>query len=159
MKLLVFSDSHGELSHMCEAIDREHPDYVFHLGDHDRDAEDLGRLYPALPIVSVRGNCDYASDTPLVKLVPLGGFRFFLCHGHTYGVKGSLLRVSYAALEQKADVLLFGHTHEPWLEQYGDLLQLNPGSCGYGYRPSFGRILIEQGKISASIELCSGSQL
>ena len=157
MKLLVFSDSHGELSYMCEAVRREKPDYVFHLGDYDRDAEDLEREFPMLPIVSVRGNCDYSSHTPVLRMVPLADRRFFLCHGHTYGVKSGYLRAAYAAEEQDADVLLFGHTHEAYLEDTGGLLIMNPGSCGYGYRPTYGRILIEGGDITADVLPCSGS--
>ncbi len=157
MKLLVFSDSHGELSHMCEVIERERPDYVFHLGDYDSDAEELLRRYPMLPLVYVRGNCDYSSGTPLQRVVPLDGHRFFLCHGHRYGVKSGILRAVYAAREQNADVLLFGHTHEAYLEEAEDLLLMNPGSCGFGYLPSYGRILLENGKLSAELLPCDGS--
>ena len=151
MKIIVFSDSHGELDGMRQVIDREKPDYVFHLGDHDRDAERISDEYFSLPVAMVRGNCDYMTDTPAVRILSLGGVRFFLCHGHTYGVKGSLLRVTYAAREQRADVLLFGHTHESYYECLeGDdgrkLHILNPGACGYSYRPSYGRIVLEPGR-------------
>lgn len=147
MKILVFSDSHGELSHMREAIRREKPDQIFHLGDYDRDAEDLEREFPTIPIAGVRGNCDYWSDSPVTRLIRLGGHRFFLCHGHTLGVKTSYMRASYAAMEQKADFLLCGHTHEPFHGETEDsrLTILNPGSCGFSY-PSYGRILLESGR-------------
>ena len=56
MKIIVFSDSHGELEGMRKVIDREQPDYVFHLGDHDLDAERLGEEYFTLPVTAVRGN-------------------------------------------------------------------------------------------------------
>ena len=77
---------------MCDVIRREKPDYVFHLGDHDSDAEDLRREFTMLPISGVRGNCDWHSDAPLTLTVLLGGHRFFLCHGHTYGVKSDPIR-------------------------------------------------------------------
>ena len=145
MKLLIFSDSHGECSRMLEAVRAEQPDYVFHLGDHDRDAEDLSRDFPTLAVTAVRGNCDYWSDTPDTRLITLGGLRFFLCHGHTLGVKSGLLRASYAAMSKRADVLLFGHTHEPYLATRLGLTLMNPGACGFSY-PSYGRILLEPGK-------------
>ena len=106
MKVLVFSDSHGELSFMRDVIRQERPDQIFHLGDHDRDAEDLAGEFPTIPIAAVQGNCDYYSDAPLTRVITLRGSRFFLCHGHTFGVKTSYLRASYAALEQKADFLI-----------------------------------------------------
>ncbi len=153
MKIIVFSDSHRELDGMRQVIDREKPNYVFHLGDHDSDAEQISQAYPALPVAMVRGNCDGWSDTPTTLSFILGSLRFFLCHGHTYGVKGGCLRVVYAAREQNADVLLFGHTHEAYYEcmdsvQGGKLHILNPGSCGCGYRPSYGRIILEDGRIT-----------
>lgn len=144
MKILIFSDSHGELSYMRKAIKKEKPDYVFHLGDHDRDAEELEREFPLLPIVAVRGNCDsWGSDSPLTRLIPIGGLRLFLCHGHTLGVKGGLLRASYAAREQEADILLYGHTHEAHSEtDPSGLVLFNPGACGYSWSPSYGCLTI-----------------
>ena len=134
MKILIFSDSHGDTSHMRTAVEKEKPDYVFHLGDHDWDAAELEREDPTLPIAAVCGNCDgWDSESPKARLITLNGLRIFLCHGHTYGVKGSLLRASYAARELQADILLYGHTHEAHQETDRTGLTLfNPGSCGYG---------------------------
>lgn len=151
MKIIVFSDSHRELEGMRQVIGREKPDYVFHLGDHDTDAEQLSRDFPLLPVTMVRGNCDGWSDTPKTLCFVLGGVRFFLCHGHTLGVKSGYLRAEYAALEKNADVLLFGHTHEAYYacEELGGrrLHVLNPGSSGYGWEPSYGRIVADRGTI------------
>lgn len=152
MKIIVFSDSHRDLEGMRKVLRREKPDYVFHLGDHDTDAELVAQEFPTLPIAMVRGNCDGWSETSKSLTLALGGLRFFLCHGHLYGVKSSYLRVTYAALEQKADVLLFGHTHEAYYactDAGGgrQLHVLNPGSCGYGWRPSYGKIILEAGSI------------
>ena len=156
MKLIVFSDSHRELDHMRDVIDREKPDYVFHLGDHDYDMATLEREYPLLPVVKVCGNCDGRTDTAQTAVVTLGKTRFFLCHGHTLGVKYDMTRAIYAALEQKADVLLYGHTHVAAAEQIRGLYVLNPGSCGYDARPSYGYfILNSSGRIADwGIERC-----
>ena len=148
MKLIVFSDSHRELSHMRDVIDREKPDYVFHLGDHDTDAEQIEREYPLLPMVAVRGNCDRRSHSPESTVVTLGKTRFFLCHGHAYGVKYDVSPAIYAAMEERADVLLYGHTHIPAAEKIRGVIVLNPGSCGYFYGPTYGRFLLENGKIT-----------
>ena len=148
MKLIVFSDSHRELSHMREVLDREKPDYVFHLGDHDSDAERISREFPTLSVAMVRGNCDGWSDTSVTLTLALGGVKFFLCHGHTLGVKSSYLRAIYAAREQGADVLLFGHTHVPEQDVCRGLKLLNPGSCGYGYQPTYGFFVLENGTIT-----------
>lgn len=137
---------------MRQVILREQPDTVIHLGDHDYDAELIGREFPQLPLIRVRGNCDGWSDTPLTLTIVLGGVRFFLCHGHTYGVKGGLLRAVYAAKENKADILCFGHTHEPLLDETDEeTILLNPGSCGYGWRPSYAVLTIDGGRIVPEI--------
>lgn len=162
MKLIVFSDSHRELSHMREIIQKKKPDYVFHLGDHDSDAEQLCREFPTLPVAMVRGNCDGWSDTSVTLILALGGLKFFLCHGHTLGVKSNYLRAVYTAREQDADVLLFGHTHEAYherMERRGEkpLYVLNPGSCGYGYRPTYGFFTVENSRILEwGIKPCQG---
>ncbi|MBO4419743.1 MAG: metallophosphoesterase [Oscillospiraceae bacterium] len=153
MKLIIFSDSHRELGHMRDVIEREKPDYVFHLGDHDADAQQIGREFPTLPVAMVRGNCDGWSDTAEILTLTLGGLRFFLCHGHTLGVKSGCLRAVYAAREQNADVLLFGHTHAPYQlcedrEGQKRLFILNPGSCGYDYSPGYGFFILENGTVA-----------
>lgn len=147
MKLIVFSDSHRELDHMRDVIAREKPDYVFHLGDHDADAEDIRYEYQSLPVAMVRGNCDGWSDTPESLSLVLSGVRFFLCHGHRYGVKHSISTAVYAALEENADVLLYGHTHVANQDEISGIKVLNPGSCGYCSRPSYGFFLLENNAI------------
>ena len=132
MKLLVLSDSHGAVAPMEEAVKRESPDLVLHLGDCWRDAEALAGRFPELPLVQVPGNCDYSSQPP-ERLLELEGRRILLCHGHTYGVKQSLLNAGFAAQEQDVDLFLFGHTHKPLVEQRGETLFLNPGSVGLGH--------------------------
>lgn len=49
MKLLVFSDSHGNVANMEDAVRREEPDQVLHLGDVVRDADALRRRFPTFP--------------------------------------------------------------------------------------------------------------
>ena len=153
MKIVVFSDSHRDLENMRLVLQREKPDVMIHLGDHDQDAERIGQEFTKLPIIRVRGNCDGWSDTPLTLTVVLGGVRFFLCHGHTYGVKGSYMRAFYAAEENKADILCFGHTHEAYLDDSDPRITvLNPGAVGYGWQPSYGLIKISGGRMQVKIK-------
>ena len=151
MRLLILSDSHGNLQYMTQAVERLGPTHVIHLGDHTRDAQDLSRRYPMLPVVSVRGNCDYGDDTPEQRLVEYGGVRILMTHGHRYGVKSGLLRYSMAALENQVDVALFGHTHCAYCEAYQGVWLLNPGSCGLCMRPSYGVVEIQAGKAACRI--------
>ena len=150
MRLLILSDSHGNLQYMTQAVERLGPTHVIHLGDHTRDARDLAGRFPMTPLVSVRGNCDYGDDTPEQRLADYGGVRVLMCHGHRHGVKSGLQRYLLAAKESLADVALFGHTHQAYCEEEGGVWLVNPGSCG-GYAPTCAVIDIAAGKPSCRI--------
>lgn len=128
MKILILSDSHGELSTAEKVIRYEKPDHVIHLGDCIRDAEDLSREFPTLPICKVPGNNDWFSDETKEKVITLCGTKIFLCHGHTTGVRDGVTVQLAKALRQNCSVSLFGHTHSPYLEEQDGVLLLNPGS-------------------------------
>ena len=104
MKILVLSDSHGNLTNMERAFALEQPDAVFHLGD---GAGDFARLCRGsaqfAAACGVAGNCDFGADCPTVRTAEYGGYRFFLTHGHQYQVKYSLMRLYYAAREALAE--------------------------------------------------------
>lgn len=156
-KICVFSDSHGYADNMLSAIAWEQPDLVIHLGDGEADLDLIRRGYPTLPIENVRGNCDRYSSVPEVLRLTVGGRRIFAAHGHTYGVKGdpTYTRLLFAAMEDEADIVLFGHTHMACQDEVNGMTIMNPGSCGDTYRPSYGMIMIEDGKTESKI--CSFS--
>lgn len=151
MKILVVSDSHGNVNNMVLAVERERPDRIFHLGDGWRDAEKLHSMFPEIPLEQVPGNCDFHPVEPAVKRLELGGKRILLCHGHTYRVKEGLLEAGYAAQEAQADLLAFGHTHRPTQEWAGKSLLLNPGSIGYWGDPAYAVVTIADGKLTADL--------
>ena len=138
MKLLVLSDSHGTVDNMTLAVKRTQPDWIFHLGDMVRDGEALHAQFPEIPFVQVSGNCDLCALEPPEKLLCLADKRILLCHGHTLHVKESLLQAMYAALEQKADLFLFGHTHRIFSQTRNGVAMLNPGSIGDAGYPTYG---------------------
>lgn len=147
LKLLVLSDSHGNVRNMAEAVERTAPRMILHLGDCWRDAEQLHDLYPDIPLIQVPGNCDFRPQEPTERLLCREGKRILLCHGHTYGVKQSLLSAGYAAEEQDLDLFLFGHTHKPLVDMRGKTLFLNPGSIGDWARPFYGVVTLESGRL------------
>ncbi|MBQ5743220.1 MAG: metallophosphoesterase [Clostridia bacterium] len=132
MKILIISDTHGECSSAARIIRQEKPDHIIHLGDCLRDAEDLDREFPILPICKVPGNNDWFSDETKEKVIRLGGTNLFLCHGHTTGVKNGIDVQLAKALHHRCSVSLFGHTHRPYLEEKDGVLLMNPGSLTYG---------------------------
>jgi putative phosphoesterase len=142
MKCLCFSDSHGSPHNIRLALSK-HPDaeVIFFLGDGLRDLEDFV-LDRSRAFFAVQGNCDYhallgESFVKKTDSITLMGKRIFFTHGDLYGVKYGLDGVKKLAIDYNADVVLFGHTHQP-LEKYvptdeGGFYLFNPGSIGGGY--------------------------
>ena len=146
MNILVVSDSHGKVDKLIQAVEQVHPGYVLHLGDCQRDLEKLRQAFPMLPMEGVPGNCDWGSCDQPERLLEMGGVRIFMLHGHTRNVKSSPMSALYAAKEYGAQVLLFGHTHRPLVDNDGALLVLNPGAAGDPLHPTCGILTIENGR-------------
>jgi len=129
-----------------EAVRRERPELVIHLGDGLSDAQLLAtEIYPT-PVLGVQGNCDFPRDAaPITHTFHAESVRFFMTHGHAYGVKNGLLRLSLAARECEAQVVLFGHTHVPFCHQENGIWFLNPGSCRS--RLNYGVVRIENSEL------------
>ena len=149
MKILVLSDSHGNLANMLRAVEKEAPNMILHLGDCWRDGEKLRAMFPGVPFEQVPGNCDFRPMEETERLLFWEDKRVLMCHGHTYSVKQSLLPAGYAAEEQNLDLFLFGHTHRPLVDMRGKTLFLNPGSIGDYGRPFYGVVTLENGKLDA----------
>ena len=157
MEYLIFSDSHGNTRNLREAfrLQIQRPRGIIFLGDGLRDLEmtDFGDV----PVMAVRGNCDWLSQNePSALMLSMGEHTAFCVHGDAYRVKGGLESLKTAAACRGADLVLFGHTHQPHLEvipadeQVGDVILqkplylFNPGSIGQR-EASFG-VLTLQGK-------------
>ena len=158
MKILVCSDSHGNLDNLVRAVEREAPDRIYHLGDGWRDAQRLHAQFPDIPLEQVPGNCDWSVQSPAELLLTVRGKRILLCHGHTYGVKQSLLNAGYAAEEQDLDLFLFGHTHKPLVDRRGKTWFFNPGSIGDPLRPSYGVVTLDGDRLDARTVLLNESR-
>lgn len=154
MKAAVFSDSHGQTVLMEETVRRVRPDAIIHLGDHERDADELRMKFPEIPLYSVCGNCDLMPMAPARAAVQLGPVKAFITHGHLYNVKyGSVDSLVYAAMEQGAQLAMFGHTHEALNIQVGGVTVLNPGTAGKGRRPTWALVTVfENGGIYCEIK-------
>ena len=153
MKFIVFSDSHGDVDHMIRAVRLENPAMCFFLGDGEYDLTRLQRRFPSLPVNAVRGNCDLRSTLPRALTCAAGGVRIFATHGHLFGVKHDPIyrELCEAALAENADVVLFGHTHEPFRDRTMGMELLNPGSIGPTTRPSYGLILLDGDRVETAV--------
>ena len=152
MKICVFSDSHGVSDNMLHAVYVDEPDALIFLGDGERDLKPIRRRYPALPVHAVCGNCDVGFSVPDKLVLTLEGVRIFAVHGHRHDVKYdlSLDYLLRSARAEQADVILFGHTHAPYLETREGILLLNPGACGF-FQPRYARLFLENGQAWAEL--------
>lgn len=146
MKIAIFSDSHKIKSGMVITVKAEKPDVIFHLGDYQSDAEVLSENFPDIPLYTVYGNCDFIQRGDARIIVELAGKRIFAAHGHTYSVKTSLDSIVNTAMAAGADILLFGHTHQPLEMDFEGMKIINPGAVGPG--GTYGILTIDGGEIS-----------
>lgn len=149
-KILIVSDSHGKTEYLRKAIANMAGtmDRMIHLGDSLCSLEAMVDL-AGCPVDMVRGNCDsMLHKLPGSKLVALGPHTALLTHGHQYGGKWGIESMKEAARENNAGIVMFGHTHEPVIEPYGDVVVINPGSISQprqeGHRPTYVVMNIEE---------------
>lgn len=154
MKILVVSDTHRKFSYLIDVMQRHsNAEIVIFLGDGEEDMEYARYAFPEKAVMSVRGNCDFASSLPLSDTFTIEGYKLFFAHGHTYNVKSTQEHIIAAARGCGAHICLFGHTHCP-VNTYNDgLYIMNPGSLGHPRNgmPTYGLIDISPAGISMNI--------
>ncbi|MBN4056500.1 MAG: YfcE family phosphodiesterase [Alkaliphilus sp.] len=129
MKIGVLGDSHGIDGNIVAAMKKlQDAELIVFTGDHLSDIKKIENDFDG-EVIAVRGNCDRNGDIEVIKIIK--GRRFFICHGHKYGVKYSLDNLYYRAQEVNADVAIFGHTHIPYYEEVNGIVMINPGSVTF----------------------------
>ena len=136
---------------MLKVVDAETPDMILHCGDHKKDCDAVSYVYPDIPLRSVKGNCDRFTPGTETDEFTLCDKRFFMTHGHLFGVKNGTEYLIKSAFEHDTDVLLFGHTHIPHYSVIDDLVVINPGSMG-GAGKSYAVLYIKNGVISCELK-------
>lgn len=160
MRILIVSDTHGRHDKFDRVLDKVGKiDLMIHLGDF-QDEEDYMEIASGCSVCMVAGNNDYFSDLPYERTEVIGGKRMFLTHGHSYAVHGGVGRLAEEGRKHQAEVVMFGHTHVPCVEEADGMLFVNPGSLTYsrqeGHKPSYAIMEIDgTGKINVEIEYLS----
>lgn len=125
--VLILSDSHGLVDDIIKIKQRHQIKHMIHCGDSELEQDN-----PALAdMINVRGNCDIDLNVPNEEIIELADLRFFVTHGHLYDVRGGLMKLSYRASEEKAQVVCFGHTHIAGATKIDNQLFINPGSIRF----------------------------
>lgn len=150
-KILIFSDTHGAIKKACDIIASTNDvDYIIHAGDISRDAEEIKECFENIPIIYVSGNCDWGSSPAEETVVEIiEGKKIFVTHGHKYNVKNEIMLSSLKDGGDGCDLIVFGHTHKPYIEYGSPYTIVNPGSITYG--GTYAVCKIENGNITVEI--------
>ena len=149
-KLTVFgiiSDTHGLLRPEALRALRG-SDRILHAGDVGAP-EILEALAQIAPVTAIRGNVDtepWARTLPATEVVNAGGVSIFMLH--------NLAQLDLKPEAAGFDVVIYGHTHHPKMEERNGVLYFNPGSAGprrFNLPVSVGKLMIEGGKVRAKL--------
>lgn len=144
MKLLIVSDSHGNVSRIQKIVDQEDPfDCLIHCGDGIRDLFHVD-VPGGARIVRVSGNIDLSVVYDMDRIVTqeIGGMRFMITHGDLYDAHNGYGMLLSEGRKMGCDIVLFGHTHTQY-HSGGRPILFNPGAAANGF---YGVINIAEGK-------------
>jgi len=103
-------------------------DLILHAGDIaiENIIKDLEKIAPT---IAVQGNNDrlMGLELPKSQVIEKKGIKIGLIHGEVYP-RGDSQQLYYLAKELDVKILVSGHTHQAKVEEYDDVLLLNPGS-------------------------------
>ncbi len=134
IRCLVLSDSHGRTDRLTAAIKRAGKiDALFFLGDGLADLATAISATPPFAVLAVKGNCDFGNPIPdrnvyKVDSITLAERKIVFTHGDIYGAKYGLDGLISLANNMTADIVLYGHTHEPREDYIDGRYYFNPGS-------------------------------
>lgn len=127
MKLLITSDIHGHRDRLNEVV-KKHKDIDYHINAGDMCLD--SQIYQRYHMITVKGNNDFFSSEPYERILELEGIKILLTHGHKEHVKFGLDRLMIKAQYHEVDMVIFGHTHQKYLNQDSQITILNPGALG-----------------------------
>jgi uncharacterized protein len=126
MKLGLISDTHNYLDPRVPKI-FSGVDHILHAGDVGLPML-IAELEEIAPVTAVVGNTDEGLPLRETEVVVLGGKRFLLHHIVTPGAAPA--HIAEKLQNETPDVVMFGHTHKPFAQQFGRTLYFNPGYAG-----------------------------
>jgi putative phosphoesterase len=143
----VISDTHGLLR--PEAIAALHGvDRILHAGDVG-DPEILVALAQIAPVTAVRGNVDtkaWAAGLSQTEIVEVDGVAIYMLHD----LSQLDLKLEAAGIQ----AVVYGHSHQPKIDQKNGVLFFNPGSAGprrFNKPTTIGKLTVKAGVVRAEI--------
>jgi len=155
MKIIALSDTHSRPLPKALLDDLSSADLILHAGDFS-DLEVYEQLKAVKQIRAVYGNIDGSElreVLPKQLVFDCEGVRIGLAHGegHPDGIVERLQKLFEGSGVQ---VVVFGHSHEPYHDVINGILFFNPGSPTDIVRApylSYGVLHVKDGKVKAKI--------
>ena len=126
----IISDTHGLFDPKIPAVFRG-VSHILHAGDIG-NLQVLSRLRALAPVTAVSGNMDEGCMPPELKpemSIHLYGIQILMLH--VLGDPSCLNSILRHRIERmRPNVVVFGHSHKPFLEKLDGCLYFNPGSAG-----------------------------
>ena len=155
MKIGVVADTHSQKLPKQMLDDFKKVDFIIHAGDFCT-SEDLSKLAKLKEVKAVYGNMDDMSirkKFPRRQIFSCGEFFIGVFHGE--GPPKNLFEVVKAEFKnEKVNVIVFGHSHQPLNEISQGVLYFNPGSPNdlvFAPYRSYGILEITDDKIKGKI--------
>lgn len=163
----VMSDTHGFLTEMREVALKMLKNYnvelIIHLGDDSTDADALRGVVP--DVVSIPGIFEDRYKDPKFPnriIQEFEGVPFLMTHTPTrdpHDIHDDI-DPTEAAKNGDAKIVLYGHTHQPVIEEKNEAIYINPGHMKpndkRGNKPSFAIIDLQPPKMRVRIIETSG---
>lgn len=126
MKIGVISDTHNFLDPRVSEL-FEGVDHILHAGDIGLPWIIL-QLEAIAPVTAVLGNNDDGLDYRETEIITLDRRKFLIHHIVNPGAHSETLRRLIA--REAPDVIVFGHSHQPFSGRHGEIFYFNPGYAG-----------------------------
>lgn len=140
MRVLIVSDTHKKNDNYFRVLEKQKPDMVIHCGDAEGSEYALTKAADC-PVQIVLGNNDFFSDLPRELILDVGPYKVWVVHGQNYYVSMGNEILKREAVARGADIVMYGHTHRPVVDQDKNVTAVNPGSLSYprqeGHKPSY----------------------
>lgn len=168
MRIGLISDTHLSSGKLPQAVVDAFQGVAMILHAGDLITWHVVRLLEGIaPVTGVQGNMDLGSvrfNLPPKTVVEVEGHRIGLIHGHHVPYPNQVLPppVDFEAMHryllsefqtEKADCIVYGHTHQAHIDTYRKILMINPGSVtqGRGGQGTIGMLTVSRDQLQGQI--------
>ncbi|MCM3719600.1 metallophosphoesterase family protein [Fictibacillus phosphorivorans] len=134
-KILLLADTHMPKKRKDFPVDllhvlKEGVDLIIHAGDWSEKSVYKELIHYA-PVYGVQGNIEkdgWTKQLPFKKVIQVENKKIAIVHGHLGKGRTTPDRAFQSCMDEEPDLIVFGHSHIPFMEQRDKVMLFNPGS-------------------------------